>query len=673
MRTLLLSLLLTLPACLKPVNDDGPSNQDSGTPNGDDTAPTDDTADDTGTPVDADGDGVPASEDCDDNDADVHPGAAELCDGVDNDCDEEIDEPEDAPVWYADGDGDGFGDPGDSVQACDAPTGYVADATDCDDTDAAVRPGVNELCNGVDDDCDGETDEDAIDADTWYQDTDGDGFGDADAPRDACEQPSGFVENDEDCDDATAAVNPGAREVFDGLDNDCDGEPDVFNVADVAGWTVVGENGADGLADAVLVTEDLDGDGDGELVLGVGQATSSDDGILGLHDLGVAGLDVALTDGYAIIHGQTSNDHAGAAVTLLGDLDQDGNDELVLGVPFGNDDKTDCGDVYVFEVVGLTGRAQPDDLRQVRVRGKDASEYVGTSLAAGDVDQDGLPDLWVGAPGDEMNKGAAHLVFGNSGLTHEDRKTDQTDYYVKGDVGGDGLGTALRVVGDVLGDGTTATLMCAGAEATNGSDAGACYVVAGGALSGHGDARNVAEATIRGAASGDGVGLWPGSVTSGDFDGDTVPDLAIGVPGDDTSTTDGGAVWVFLGGALSGALEEGDADLVLYGDGALGAAVTLDGDVDSDGQPDLLMGAPSRNGSGSVYLIYGGTTGGPLTLPADQHARWDAEASGDRLGASLGGMADLDGDGTADFAVAAPGHDGQRWADGGKVYVLSGY
>ena len=166
--------------------------------------------------------------DCDDTDGDVNPGATEVCNDVDDDCDGDTDGGAvDAETWYEDGDEDGYGDPGSSTTECDQPSGYLADNTDCDDNDDDVNPGADEECNDEDDDCDGTIDEDdAIDAETWYADTDGDGYGDPDSDTQACEQPSGYEDDDEDCDDGDADVNPGETEVCDGADNDCDGTTD---------------------------------------------------------------------------------------------------------------------------------------------------------------------------------------------------------------------------------------------------------------------------------------------------------------------------------------------------------------------------------------------------------------------------------------------------------------
>lgn len=109
--------------------------------------------------VDNDGDGIPSNEDCDDNDPTVFPGAEEVCDGKDNDCNGIIDDGFQLSTYYIDSDDDGFGDPDSSVEDCEQPSGYVLDNTDCDDTDPNIFPGaVDILDNGIDEDCDGKDD-----------------------------------------------------------------------------------------------------------------------------------------------------------------------------------------------------------------------------------------------------------------------------------------------------------------------------------------------------------------------------------------------------------------------------------------------------------------------------------------------------------------------------------
>jgi len=217
-----------------------------------------DTGPDTGdseeeTPTDADLDGYALDEgDCDDDDPGAHPGAVEVCDGADNDCDAQTDEGV-LDTWYADVDGDGSGDGGSPVSACTQPDDTVSDATDCDDADPGVFPGSVEVCNGIDDDCDGATDDedgslDLGSASTCYVDVDEDGYGDPGESYQACVLPDGCSLNALDCDDSDASVHMDASEICDGIDDDCDGLVDVDD---------------DSLADAVTVYADGDGDGYG--------------------------------------------------------------------------------------------------------------------------------------------------------------------------------------------------------------------------------------------------------------------------------------------------------------------------------------------------------------------------------------------------------------------------
>ena len=129
---------------------------------------------------DLDADGHALATDCDDQDPSVNPDVLEVCNGKDDDCDGEIDEDAavDVATWYADSDGDGFGDSSTSEEGCEAPLGYVDNDEDCDDSEASSNPDASERCDGADNDCDGEVDEDSLDADEWYPDEDGDGYGD---------------------------------------------------------------------------------------------------------------------------------------------------------------------------------------------------------------------------------------------------------------------------------------------------------------------------------------------------------------------------------------------------------------------------------------------------------------------------------------------------------------
>ncbi|MCB9797391.1 MAG: putative metal-binding motif-containing protein [Alphaproteobacteria bacterium] len=135
--------------------------------------------------------------------------------------------PEETCTFYGDADGDGHGDAATPVEGpCgdEAPEGAAGDDQDCDDADPAVHPGADELCDGVDNNCDGVTDDDAVDRTVWYEDTDSDGYGAVDSDVLACVAPSGYVAAGGDCDDRLAVVNPGEVELCDGRDTDCDPE-----------------------------------------------------------------------------------------------------------------------------------------------------------------------------------------------------------------------------------------------------------------------------------------------------------------------------------------------------------------------------------------------------------------------------------------------------------------
>jgi hypothetical protein len=183
---------------------------------------------------DADLDGVPSDRDCDDHHGDVHPGAVEFCDGLDNDCDGTVDEPDalGAPAWYADSDGDGFGDPNQVEVACDAPDGTVENKGDCDDQDDTRHPLAPERCDAVDNDCDGQTDNHP--PDRWAPDEDGDGYGAAGGFIFTCDS-EGMSPNALDCDDDDGAVSPDAAETCNGYDDDCDGLIDDLDDAVPAG------------------------------------------------------------------------------------------------------------------------------------------------------------------------------------------------------------------------------------------------------------------------------------------------------------------------------------------------------------------------------------------------------------------------------------------------------
>jgi hypothetical protein len=189
--------------------------------------------------TDLDGDGFVTAEDCDDGNSAINPDAEEVCDGLDNNCDGELDEGV-LLEFFIDGDADGYGD-GDAALACEAPGGMASVAGDCDDSDADIHPDATEVCDLVDNNCDGTEDEGVTT--TYYRDGDLDGYGVESDSVQACELIDGFSVEAGDCDDEAAEIYPNAPLACNGTDQDCDGNID--NDADMDGYSDAACGGLD--------------------------------------------------------------------------------------------------------------------------------------------------------------------------------------------------------------------------------------------------------------------------------------------------------------------------------------------------------------------------------------------------------------------------------------------
>jgi hypothetical protein len=185
-----------------------------------------------------------ADGDCNDLDGKVNPGASEACNGADDQCDGQTDETgaKGCEARWQDIDGDGYGNPALSACVCVKAMGpgWVANGTDCKDTDSDVHPGQAETCNDKDDDCDSQTDEqDALKCNVFLKDVDGDGFGLAADKRCLCAPADGYSATQEgDCDDNQKTVNPAMSEACNNIDDDCDGTVDEPGAQDckVRAW-----------------------------------------------------------------------------------------------------------------------------------------------------------------------------------------------------------------------------------------------------------------------------------------------------------------------------------------------------------------------------------------------------------------------------------------------------
>ncbi|GDX81801.1 hypothetical protein LBMAG42_36120 [Deltaproteobacteria bacterium] len=354
-------------------------------------------------------------DDCDDSDASDNPAGIETCNGDDEDCDGSIDESAtDELTWYADADGDGYGDASDSTLSCSAPIDYVADDTDCDDAEAGVYPGAPESCDSVDEDCDGATDEDAVDAETTYADEDGDTYGDPSAVTTDCSIPASNVFDNTDCDDTDAAIYPSANEVCDGVDQDCNALVDDSAI-DAAAWYA--DDDGDTWGDASDVEYDCDP------VAGRTDAPGDCADANARINPGATEMCNAVDDDCDGV----VDDNASDATTYYADLDGDGHgdpDAPVLGCtqPAGSSEDTlDCDDARSDVYEGAP--ELPDTLDNncdgfadegIDTDGDGLDDYTertdwGSDPYERDTDGDGLED------GDEVSRGTSPVLVDSDG------------------------------------------------------------------------------------------------------------------------------------------------------------------------------------------------------------------------------------------------------------------
>ena len=631
------------------------------------------------------------STDCDDLQTTINPGVLEVCDplDVDENCDGFADDADSAVataskiIYYQDSDTDGYGDLTSSVTQCEGPTGYVTDATDCDDGNPDVHPGTTELCDAldVDEDCDGLADDDDLSVlpssrSAFFRDGDNDGYGDLAYKIFACDDPTTattrFVLDATDCNDAKPAVHPGANEACDlaDVDEDCDGLADDDDTGGALGKRVY--------------YVDMDGDSYGD----------EEDG---------------------------GRSYCDPAIGLV--LDHTDCDDDAIGINPGSPEvfdfkDTDCDGLSDGDSLGATGMAET-------YPGERSSDGAGTSVAAaGDVNGDGYGDFLVGAPfhgSGASDKGAVYLVMGSAlGLPSvsnlaADTHTGPLIKFLGGS-NNDRLGGAVSGIGDVNGDGYDDIAMgAAGADNGSSTDTGAVYVFFGGCdgVSGCGASSlsglfaklpggsstaelsvdTDADSIIYGDASGDILGF--SLAGAGDVNGDGLDDVLIGSIGEDSGGVNAGAATLVLGRFAFPAtiLPATDASSFLLtgelsGDQA-GISVSKAGDVNGDGYGDILVGALGAvTNKGAGYLLLGGcagsTCGGvsglftsvssaaPYSVDlADAELRMVGESASDSAGYSVAGGGDVNGDGYSDILIGAPGHY-SGGVNAGAAYMLLG-
>jgi len=581
--------------------------------------------------LDADQDGFPETEDCNDKDPGIHPDALEMCDGIDNNCDgvEDEDSAYDAPLWFEDKDGDTFGDPNSTAPGCEPPLGYVGVQTDCDDVDSSAYPGAVEMCDTVDNDCDGTIDEGtAYDAVTWFRDQDGDRYGSFFDQIRSCIQPEGYVcvlePSDDPCSDSCDNDLDG---LTDQDDPDCDGfDAAAINDDGVLVWstynTAEWENSEvrfwDYNRDTVM---DFDcNDNDEGFSPGAKEQcdiNDMDENCDGLIDDETLELAAAVCD------------PAAEEEDFLACLE----DTLAVGMVQWNEDVDH--DSYGNPDAALQACDQPDgmvgneldcDDGQALVN-PDNAEVCGDSIdndCDGETDEEDAPYplRWYQ---DDDGDG-----YGNADLEWPvEQCTQPVGYVADATDCDDGDSSINPGVTETWYDGTDDD--CDGNDNDEDGDG---YV-------GEGDGGDDCE------------------------DGDPLSNPgAPEICGDDTDNNCDG---------VDEECEAVDAIVGLAAYDRTGASLSMGGDVDNDGNSDILIGASVHDGSGlsrgAAYLLLGDVTG--EVAAGDGEASLFGEADHDRAGSSVAIVGDTNGDGYADLVIGAFAEDAGG-GEAGAAYLVLG-
>jgi hypothetical protein len=605
--------------------------------------------------------------DCNDYDPSVFPGADELCNERDDDCDGRSDEGAvDAPSWHADDDGDGWGDEGQTWPACNQPSGWIAQGGDCDDADPDVHPEAEELCwTEHDDDCDGEpNEENAAGCELFYEDADGDGYGGAGACF--CEPVDPWLlEDDSDCDDQDASIHPGAEDVDDLIDQDCDGGVNLSVSAMTIRVTGEVENDNAGISAAMV--GDVDGDGWGDLLVGAhGDDSNASASGAAYLVLGPVTADVALADAEAKLLGTNYADYAGWQVAPAGDQDGDGHADLLIAA-YGNDEHASGAGIAYLVYGPVSGEHQLADADAV-LWGP-SHGLMGWDIDGGeDLTGDGTPDLILGAYDSNdagTDSGVAWLVPGPVSGQHV---VDEVAIGIEG-ASGDWLGYSVAVGGDQDGDGQRELLVGVALDDLGDTWTGSLLVYNTPLDTDY----LVADATVYGEAIYDRIGYCVAD--GGDLDGDGYDDLVFGSPYVDMLWPDAGALYV-VSGPVWGQVATYEAQAArIVGPHIWAEVGKIDGagDVDGDGFDDLVIGGDFVDGEagenqGAAWLLYGPVSGN-YDLASDADVSVLSDDASDYLGVSVRGGGDITGDGRDDVLIGA------RYAgegDVGTLFILPG-
>ncbi len=342
------------------------------------------------------------------------------------------------------------------------------------------------------------------------------------------------------------------------------------------------------------------------------------------------------------VTGDATYDGLGMSVDLVGDINGDGIPEIVVGAPLDDNNGQDCGLARVVD--GATG------LILFTYDGDATRDEYGAAVAGvGDIDGDGTPDFAVSAPVDDNNGAGSGMVRIYSGAN------GTVIRQLDGLASNDAFGWSISYLGDVDGDGRDDLLVGANQKPGGASTlAGYVEIFSG--------ATGASLAQIPGSAANDQMGY---DVAGGeDLNSDGVNDFLVGIYGDDTNGLNAGAIQVYSGASFS-------LIWTAFGDATrdhLGASVAFMGDLTGDGVAEVIAGAPEDDNvasDGGSIRIFDGATGAIVATVHGQQATA-------YLGESVSGCGDVTGDGIPDFLGGASRFDGASGADCGKVSVFDG-
>ena len=507
--------------------------------------------------------------------------------------------------------------------------------------------------------------------DTWYRDRDGDGYGTDDRTALSCDQPEGYADNTDDCDDDDPDAWPGAEEIpYDGIDQDCDGAQDASDL-DGDGFDGEGAGGTDCDDEDATVypgAEEICADG------AVNDCEAAND------DAAHEACDLSGT--YELIEvanritGIAEGDWAGRSVAAAGDINADGYDDILVGAYLEGDDLPSVAPPLDGESVGTVGAAWiilgGPELPSIEtfaeadtiIQGAEEGHYAGRAISGlGDVDGDGFDDVLVGAFGDDQGGelAGAVYVFGGSATGIASGLVTDADTELLGETEQSETGYAASRAGDLNDDGFADLIVGAPHEDTAAKDAGRAYVFLGSADGIASGSMADADVVISGAAEDDHVGEWVDD--AGDVNGDGFSDLVLGAYKQSGVGEYSGGAYLVLGSAEPTHLSADDAAGVYPGEAEgdrAGVSVSGLGDLDGDGYGDFAVGAYEASNSGkyagSAYVMYGTATGVSSRSLGEADAIFTGEDPGDNAGISVSDAGDLDGDGFDDLAIGARNH-----------------